>query len=242
MPPFRGCDSAVQLDGEAAWLAEAVVTFCGPDGYATIPNTVQVLDCSLNPSCNGAVNCVLNDRRHTIGAVLMRESIDAWLKQHPTHQWHQLNGTLVLPNAYTIAIRPQTQDSAAQFVLHVRNFEWVDSRARPLGGSLTIGQPEEIMSHPGVQAVFRNGSSAPQQPPAAPRPPAAPPPPQPQPQVHSIGEPPPGSAPGSCLMRLRQYATPMACASFPAEAAVRRTLEELELKLPDASATSSLPL
>ena len=153
--PVDVADSAAQLMESEAWLADAIVTFSAPNGYVDQPHPVQVLDLELNPAGHG-VNCVLSDRRHSIGAVLSQPSIDAWRSEEGQSSWSRLNGTIILPLEYDVGINRER----GQFFILVKSLEWVDSRPRPEGAPFKIGHPEPVMRDARVSEAFQDATSA----------------------------------------------------------------------------------
>ena len=203
---LSSADTSVQLLVEESWLVGAVVSSLGPEGYTSMPGPVQVLDLSSNPLGNG-LNCVLSDRMHSIGAVLCQESIDLWRSRYPMGEWLQLNGTIILPSCYKVAIN----ECHAQFILQVKEFAVVDRRPRPDGGKLTIGSPRPVMADRKVCEMFdlimlQRGRVLVERAllPYCPT----------MVSANLLCHLP---AACSCLLWLQQYATPMECASLPVQ-------------------------
>ena len=236
-------DSAVHLIASEAWLAGALVTYDGGDGYLDQPACVQLLDVQSNPRSDD-VNCVLSDRVHSIGAVLSRASIEEWRRAEQQSTWARLNGTIALPVEYEIGINPVL----GQFYLRVHHFEWIDPRPRPEGEPFKIGSPISVMDSPDVRAAFakcEQGVAVAQAaraqaqvqahlvvtravPPSLPRVAAGP----------SLGQPASSGASTttSCLQRLQRYALPMACAAFPVGPAAPHLLLRPLLVIPPGAA------
>ena len=231
-------DSSCLLLADNCWICDAVLSLAPPDGYPDQAREAQVLDLQPHPEGRG-MNCVLNDRVHTIGATLTEEALDVWRQEfrERARSVHALNGTIILVD--TQAYELVTNQHRAQYGLIVSRFTWTDWSARPPGISFTIGQPQPVMCEPRVHSAFQRYAAASSAPVPAPQasvwsaaahaatalpgaampsttatatPAAAVPPAAVAPPSVTAPLPP---APTSFLQRLHRYAPPMGCPAFP---------------------------
>ena len=116
------------------WVLEAVLEASGKKcvlDETELQGFAQVLQLHRNPANPEDVNCVLSDKRHTIGAVLTAQSIEDFRDETPMYTVDHLEGTVVIILDYLVTRNTKTR----QFTLRVLEFKWVGAQGNPVHGS-----------------------------------------------------------------------------------------------------------